>query len=127
MSAIVQTAANLEIGRVIVCSAWGVHETKTDIPGWFRWLIDHSNIGPAYADHERQENLLVNSGLNYTIVRPTALVKLVTNMAIVASIDNQPKPNLFISRRTVARFMVDQLLDSRYCRRIVTISQICIL
>ena len=36
--------------RVVVCSAWGVAETRGDIPSWFRWLIEHSNIGPAYDD-----------------------------------------------------------------------------
>ena len=49
--------------RMVICSAWGVSDTWNDIPFWFRWLIDSSNIGPAYLDHERQEVLVRASSL----------------------------------------------------------------
>nr|WP_295927591.1 NAD(P)-binding oxidoreductase [uncultured Dyadobacter sp.] len=123
MSAILRTAGPLSIDRIIVCSAWGVHETRMDIPGWFRWLIDHSNIGPAYSDHENQESILVNSGLNYTIVRPVALIDLHMKIPTIVTIGNQPRPNMIISRKAVARFIVDQISDERYHKHIVTISQ----
>ena len=61
------------LARIIVCSAWGVAETEKEIPIWFNWLIKYSNIGVAYKDHERQENKLKKSKLNWTIVRPTGL------------------------------------------------------
>lgn len=38
-------AADLNLKRIIIISAWGDHETRQDIPFWFRWLIDRSNIG----------------------------------------------------------------------------------
>lgn len=120
---ILQTAALLNIDRVIVCSAWGVHETRKDVPWWFRWLIDHSNIGPAYADHENQEKLLVSSNLNYTIIRPVALTNLRTTASLIVTKNNQPEPNLIISRKAVARFIVSQLSDEQYYKSIVTISQ----
>jgi putative NADH-flavin reductase len=123
MLTILQTAAQLNINRVIVCSAWGVHETRKDVPWWFRWLIDHSNIGPAYTDHENQENLLVSSNLNYTIIRPVALTNLRTTAPLIVTKNNQPKPNLIISRRAVARFIADQLSDEQYHKSTVTISQ----
>lgn len=123
MSAILQTAGSLSIDRIIVCSAWGVHETRKDIPGWFRWLIDHSNIGPAYSDHESQERMLVSSGLNYTVVRPVALIDLHLKIPTIVTTNNQPNPSMMISRKAVARFIVDQISDERYHKRIVTISQ----
>ena len=43
--------------RLVLTSAWGAGETAAEIPGWFRWFIQNSNIGPAYRDHERQEAL----------------------------------------------------------------------
>lgn len=52
------------IQRIVICSAWGVAETKKDLPFWFRWLIKYSNIGVAYKDHEKQEAILSSTNLN---------------------------------------------------------------
>lgn len=107
--------------RIIVCSAWGVAETRNDIPGWFRWFIDNSNIGVAYKDHEKQEALLENSELNWTIVRPVGL----TNGAIKEvqeSTNNQPKPGLTISRRSLANYLLSCLENKELTRRKVVIS-----
>jgi putative NADH-flavin reductase len=59
--------------RLITISAWGVGETKKQVPFWLRWLIDYTNMGPVYAEHEKEEKLLANSDLNWTAVRPVAL------------------------------------------------------
>src|SRR5437868_670773 len=40
MKNIIEIASRQPVQRIIVISAWGVGETKKDIPGWFRWLID---------------------------------------------------------------------------------------
>lgn len=120
-----QTMQNLiEIGgvgklkKVIFTSAWGVSETKKDIPWWFRWLIDNSNIGVAYQDHERQEKLLDNALLNFTAVRPVGLTKsLVTQKVRVTLENNTPTPNLTISRLTTAKFMLDCMEQNLYNRQ----------
>jgi putative NADH-flavin reductase len=62
-----------KIKRIVVCTAWGVGKSKDELPKWFRYLIDISNIKYAYRDHERQENLLMNTDLDWTIVRPVGL------------------------------------------------------
>ncbi|SEO56019.1 NAD(P)H-binding [Mucilaginibacter gossypiicola] len=109
--------------RIIITSAWGVNESRQDIPGWFRWLIDHSNIGPAYADHGMQENLLTGSRLDWTVVRPVGLVNLNRNKPIKVSISGKPKPRLIISREAVARFLLNQVTDKRYIRACPVIYQ----
>lgn len=95
--------------RVVICSAWGVAETEKEIPAWFRWFIINSNIGIAYRDHERQENELKKSKLDWTIVRPTGLTNFKKEKKIIESYNNQPKPKLTISRKNVAKFMVNAL------------------
>ena len=60
MKNIIEVAGRLNIKRIVITTAWGVSETKKDLPFWFRWLIDHSNIGYTYRDHELQEDLLKN-------------------------------------------------------------------
>jgi uncharacterized protein YbjT (DUF2867 family) len=122
MRALIPLCENLSIHRVITCSAWGVAETKKDIPGWFRWFIDHSNIGPAYADHERQEKLLQASTLDWTSVRPTGLTNSKKEKPVVVSINNSPRPGLTISRKTLAYFMVTELSNSAHFQQSLTVS-----
>lgn len=120
-----QTMQNLiEIGfsgkikKVIFTSAWGVSETRKDIPWWFRWMIDNSNIGVAYRDHERQEQLLDNSTLNYTSVRPVGLTNSLTTQKVRVTLENNtPMPKITISRLTTAKFMLDCLEQNLYNRQ----------
>lgn len=122
MKNIIEVADELKIKRVIVVTAWGTTETKKDIPWWFNWLIEHSNIGYAYHDHELQEDLLKKSGLNYTIVRPAGLTNSIKTKAVKVSIDNTPKPGLTIGRKDVALFMLDVLKNDLYKNQCPVIS-----
>ncbi len=123
MAAIINTADEFSIKKIIGCSAWGVHETKKDIPGWFRWIINNSNVGIAYKDHERQEELLRHSKFDYTIVRPVGLTNSGKQQAIRETVNNIPRPALIISRKSVAKFIARQLEDNTYTRKAVTISR----
>lgn len=109
--------------RVVVCSAWGVAETEKEIPVWFKWFIKNSNIGVAYKDHERQENELKNSKLNWTIVRPTGLTNFKNDKKVIESYNNEPKPKLTISRKNVAKFMVDALKREELIEQTPVISE----
>ena len=118
MQNIIEIGALGKLKKVIFTSAWGVNETKKDIPWWFRWLIDNSNIGVAYRDHERQEKLLDNATLNYTAVRPVGLTNsLATQKVRVTLENNTPTPNLTISRLTTAKFMLDCMEQNLYNRQ----------
>ena len=106
---IISLADKNRLERIVVCSAWGVAETEKEIPAWFGWFIKNSNIGAAYKDHERQENELKKSKLDWTIVRPTGLTNFKKDKKIIESHNNEPKPKLTISRKNVAKFMVNAL------------------
>jgi uncharacterized protein YbjT (DUF2867 family) len=122
MKAVVQIAEEEKIDRIIVCSAWGANETRKDIPWWFRWFIDNSNIGVAYRDHEIQESILQKTTLNYTIIRPVGLTNFNKEDNIRVSINNYPKPRMTISRKSVAGFMLKVLHEDLFIKQIVTIS-----
>ncbi len=109
MKNLIQLAGTYTIKRIIVCSAWGASETKKDLPGWFQWFINNSNIGYAYRDHERQEELLRTSNQAWTIVRPVGLTNSKKYQQVIESYDNKPKPSMTITRRTVARYLVDSI------------------
>jgi uncharacterized protein YbjT (DUF2867 family) len=123
MQNVVSVAKKQAVRRVVVCSAWGVLETRKDIPFWFRWMIDNSNIGVAYKDHERQEQVLEASNLDWTIVRPVGLVNSKTVQPIKESFGNSPKPLLTISRLSVASYMIESLQNSDAIGKKVVISK----
>lgn len=107
MTSLLSLAEKQKIGRIVSCSAWGVGDSRSELPFWFRWCIDYSNIGVAYSDHERQEKLLKTSSLDWTIVRPTGLINSQKTQQIIESYGNTPKPNLLISRKSLATYLLD--------------------
>lgn len=123
MKHIIEVAAENNIKRIIITTAWGVAETRKDIPFWFRWLIDKSNIRYQYQDHERQEVLLKESNLDWTIIRPVGLTDSEKIRDIKVSFNNQPKPSVTISRRNIALFMLDTLEKNLYIRQTPVISE----
>ncbi|MEM6892123.1 MAG: NAD(P)H-binding protein [Bacteroidota bacterium] len=123
MSLVVSSTKELGIKRIAICSAWGVAESKKDIPKWFKWFIDNSNIGVAYADHERQENILSQSPLDWTIVRPVGLSNSQRTQTIQESFDNHPKPGMLISRKSVGHYLVDSLENKTLVQKKVVISK----
>lgn len=122
MTNLIKLSNQHAIRRVVVCSAWGVSDTKRFLPSWFVWLIEHSNVGFAYRDHERQEEILMKSSLPWTIVRPTGLTNSKRNQNVIQSYNNDPKPNFTISRRSVAKYLVDAINDAALIRKAPVIS-----
>ena len=122
MKNIIATAGELNIKRIVITTAWGVSETKKDIPFWFRWLIDYSNIRYPYRDHEVQEELLKHSNLDWTAIRPAGLTNSTKIRDVVVSFNNSPKPGLAVSRQNVARFMVDCLKNNLYVKQSPVVS-----
>ncbi|WP_428330153.1 NAD(P)-dependent oxidoreductase [Mucilaginibacter sp.] len=123
LKVIIAIANQQNINRLITVSAWGVAETKAQLPFWFKWMIDHSNIKYGYQEHEKQEQLLKNSALNWTCVRPSILTNSKNKKEVTVSFDNIPKPGLFISRQMVAKFIIDSLKNNWHIKQSPTISE----
>lgn len=123
MKLLLPLAESAEIKRLVVCSAWGVGETANDIPEWFSWFIKNSNIGAAYHDHARQEQLIESSKVSWTIVQPVGLTNAKRSEHVRESFLNTPKPNLTISRRSVAKYMLRVLENPDLANKKVVISK----
>lgn len=122
MKLVTAIAAELSIRRLIVISAWGVADTREHIPGWFRWFIDHSNIGPAYTDHARQEKIIRASDTDWTIIRPVGLTNSSKEKEVTVSVENAPRPSLTISRKNLAGFVVKELGKNDHIKQAITVS-----
>ena len=114
MRNIIELSEKNNIRRIVFISAWGVSETKKDLPGWFRWLIDNSSLRYQYYDHERQEELVKKSTLSWTALRPVFLSNSKTQNEVIVSFNNEPRPELYISRRKLAGFILNVLEKNLY-------------
>ena len=123
MKSIIRLANKHGIDHISTCSAWGVGETKNHIPKWFKWLINNSNIGFAYEDHERQENVLTESNIKWTIIRPVGLTNSKRKEKLIETFNNIPKPNLLISRNSVAKYLLESLNNENLVNKKVVISK----
>jgi len=110
-----------DVRRIVVLSAAGVGDSAASTPWLWRKVVEHSNIRIAYADHDAQERVLRESGLDWTSVRAAALTGSQLQRTRI-SYDGVPKPGFSISRRTVATFMVDCLLHPEFYEKAPTAS-----
>ena len=123
MKNIIELAPQHHIQRIVFTSAWGVAETRKDIPGWFRWFIEHSNILYPYEDHARQEELLKASPLEWTAIRAVGLIDGKKKKPVMVSFHNEPKPRITIGRSSLAGFMLDVVERNLYLRQMPVVSE----
>lgn len=110
------------VTRFICMSSWGVGESKERIPFFFARIIFPLMMKEEFVDKEGQEHLIIQSKLDWTIVRPSVL----NNKPSTGTYQVQEKLKFssrsHISRTDVADFLVKQLTDTTFLRRAVEIS-----
>ncbi len=111
------------IKRIITISAYGARDTRADVGAFGRLFMYHTKIKYAYFDHERQEELLEASDLDFTAIRPTRLADEENKKEIVVSIKGVPKPRFKISRQHLAGFILDILENGKYVRQFPVLSE----
>jgi putative NADH-flavin reductase len=111
-----------DIKRIIVMTAHGVGDSVKRLPGFFKFVIRVSNIKYAYADHEVQEAVLENSGIDWTIVRPVGLNDKSENLSVLVNLNNEGTIKSMISRNAVAHFMLDCIEKQQYIKQKPAIS-----
>jgi uncharacterized protein YbjT (DUF2867 family) len=107
--------------RIAVISSLGVGDSRPRMPALFRGIMALTNIRHAMRDHERQERLLMESGLDWTVVRPALLNDGEPGELRVALTLDEPLGGR-TSRRAVARFLVQVVEEGRYIGQALSIS-----
>jgi uncharacterized protein YbjT (DUF2867 family) len=94
------------VKRLVVLSALGAGESRAVSNPILRMLMVDWILKPAFSDHDRQEKLVKESGLEWVIARPTRLTNGPAQKKYQAKIAVESVPGS-ISRADVADFMVE--------------------
>lgn len=118
MKALIPAMETNGVKRIITISASGIGDSWNHMFLIARLLIRYSNIMRAYEDHDRQEQLIRYSNLDWTIVRPVMLNNKESDKYTAKL--GKPKGGS-ISRTGVAKFTLDALETEKYVRDLVTL------
>ena len=112
---IIRAMENAGVKRFICLSSLGVGDSRDTLNFFWKYIMFGILLRKAYADHERQEDYVKQSSLEWTIVRPAAFTdgNLTGNYQHDFSAKDG-KLKLKISRADVADFMLKQLSDDAY-------------
>jgi putative NADH-flavin reductase len=108
------------VKRLIYMSSLGAGESKYYMPAFIRFIIVNLMLRIPLADHNQNEQNIMKSKLDWTLVRPGGLTDGVLNKNIKHGSEFiLMKQNNSISRASVASFILDQVADSQYIKKAV--------
>lgn len=111
------------VSRLICQSTLGAHESWENLNFFWKRIMFGFLLRPVFLDHELQESLVRASGLNWTIVRPSAFADGPATGLFKENFSSLERNlTLKIARADIANFLNRQLSDNRYARRAVAIS-----
>ncbi|MEQ9490465.1 MAG: SDR family oxidoreductase [Alphaproteobacteria bacterium] len=106
------------ISRLICLSTLGAGDSRSMLTFFWKRIMFGLLLREAYADHQAQEKIVSDSGLDWTLVRPAAFTDGPVTGSYRHGFPNTEKGlTLKISRADVADFMLRQLSGTDYLRR----------
>jgi putative NADH-flavin reductase len=110
------------VSRLICLSAWGVGDSKNRLPFVFKHIILPLLMKEEYEDKEVQEQLIRQSALDWTIVRPSRLTNGPRTGSYRMNSILEYSGQSSISRADVADCMLKQLTDSTFRQKCLEVS-----
>lgn len=108
------------IRRLIVQSTLGARDSWPTLNFWWKHVMFGALLAPVFRDHELQEQLVEASGLDWTIVRPSAFTDRATERPVIEDVPNTSRGlDLKIARSELAHFLTRQLSERQYIGRAV--------
>ncbi len=119
---ILDAMKTLGVSRLICLSAWGIGDSKGRVPVIFRNVIFPLLMKEEYEDKEAQEQLIRQSTLDWTIVRPSRLTNgpRTGNYRMKSSLEFSLQSS--ISRADVADCLLRQLTDQTFRQKCLELS-----
>lgn len=110
------------VGRLVALSSSGARQDDPNHPLWYR-VVAGTLLGDLYGDMRLMEDIVRDSPLDWTFVRPARIVdEPPTGVYRVADGAN-PKGGTSVPRTDLARFVVHAVDDGRWSRSFPTIAR----
>ncbi|KZK91690.1 hypothetical protein PsW64_00018 [Pseudovibrio sp. W64] len=111
------------VKRLVCQSTLGAHESWSNLNFFWKRIMFGALLRPVFKDHELQEELVRVSGLDWTIVRPSAFApELATGSYKEDFPATDRRLSLKIAPSDIAGFLSRQLSEVQYLHRAVGIS-----
>ena len=109
--------------RLICQTTLGLGDSSGNLNFFWKYIMFGWLLKKAFLDHRLQEKHILESGLDYTIVRPSAFTNGdITNGYKIGFDENIKNLILKIARADVADFMLQQVCSTKYLKQAVSIS-----
>jgi putative NADH-flavin reductase len=110
------------VKRFVALSTIGAGRSWKSSPFVLKLIVTLSNLKYAFSDQGRQEALLENSPVDYTICRSPMLTNEIIPLPAIATPESQPPKGMKLSRKSAAEFFINILENNLYIRQTVNLS-----
>ncbi len=118
----IQAMEKAGIRRFVALGAIGAGRSWKKAPGILKFIISISNLRYAFRDHGKQEEILENSDIDYTICRAPMLSDKKNATGAVATPEGQKPAGMVLSRNSAAEFFMDIIEKNEYIRKTVSLA-----
>ncbi len=110
------------IKRYVALSTIGAGRSWKSTPPILRFIVSMSNLKHAFRDHGKQEELLENSSIDYTICRAPMLSAGINSTGAIATKENEKPKSMKLSRNSAAEFFIRIIENKEFLRQTVNLS-----
>ena len=110
------------IKRFVALSTIGAGRSWKTSPAVLRFFVSISNLRYAFVDHGKQEELLENSSIDYTICRAPMLSSEVNSSGAIATRENEIPKSMKLSRNSAAEIFIKIIENKEFIRQTVSLS-----
>jgi len=118
----VQAMEKTGIRRFVALSTIGAGRSWKTSPGILKFMVSVSNLKVAFQDHGKQEEILENSSLDYTICRAPMLSNELNDTGAIATREGERPVNRVLNRNAAAKYFLDIIENNMHIRETVSLS-----
>jgi uncharacterized protein YbjT (DUF2867 family) len=113
---------NAGVKRFIALSTIGAGSSWKTTSAILKFIVSISNLKYAFRDHGKQEEILQNSSVEYTICRAPMLSTVTNTKGAVAVKEEENPPKMVLSRNSAAEFFIKIIENNEHIREVVNLS-----
>jgi uncharacterized protein YbjT (DUF2867 family) len=110
------------IRRFVALSTIGAGRSWKTTPAILKFVVSVSNLKYAFRDHGRQEEILENSSLDYTVCRAPMLSADINDKGAVAVREGEAPKKAVLSRNSAAEYFIKIIENGDHIRETVSLS-----